>query len=147
MITATKSGTEKNATLFPRFWIEGLRDGVADTDKNEVVSALEAFRFAELKTKQFYETAKRLPTEHASLDGGDVNGPLNAGRIPLLKIGTTQLAAQDPAKRALLEKRDQIEGKIDQLKFQKAAIPLAEYRKQLQPLLLELARTQEELDK
>ncbi len=64
VITATKSGTEKNATVFPRYWIEALRDAAADTDKNEVITALEAFKFAELKTKQFYETNKRLATEH-----------------------------------------------------------------------------------
>ena len=43
VITATKSGTEKNATVFARYWVEALRDPAADTDKNETVSALEAF--------------------------------------------------------------------------------------------------------
>src|SRR5580704_15519114 len=43
VITATKSGNEKNATVFARFWVEALRDPAADTDKNETVSALEAF--------------------------------------------------------------------------------------------------------
>ena len=33
------------------------------------------------------------------------------------------------------------------LKFQKAAMPTEEYQKQLQALLLELAKTQAELDK
>ena len=59
VITATKSGNEKNATVFARFWVEALRDPAADTDKNETVSALEAFIFAETKTAQFYETQKR----------------------------------------------------------------------------------------
>ncbi|HUS05559.1 MAG TPA: hypothetical protein VMZ52_04655 [Bryobacteraceae bacterium] len=147
VITATKSGTEKNATVFARYWIEALRDGAADTDKNEVISALEAFRFAEQKTKQFYETQKRLSTEHALLDGGDQQGPLLAGRFPVLKIGSIQAAAKDPAKQALLVKRAQLEEQIDGLKFQKAAMPIEEYKKQLSALLLELARTQAELDK
>jgi hypothetical protein len=47
VITATKSGNEKNATVFARFWVEALRDPSADTDKNETVSALEAFTYAE----------------------------------------------------------------------------------------------------
>ena len=34
VITATKTGTEKNATVFTRFFIEALRDPAADTDKN-----------------------------------------------------------------------------------------------------------------
>ena len=44
VITATKTGTEKNATVFARYWAEALRDPAADSDKNEVVSALEAFQ-------------------------------------------------------------------------------------------------------
>ena len=147
IITATKAGTEKNATVFPRYWIEALRDAAADADKNEVITALEAFKFAETKTKQFYETNKRLATEHPMLDGGDTNATLAAGRFQLLKIGSIQKAANDPAKRALLTKREQLEGDIDRLKFQKAAMPTDEYKKQLQALLLELARTQAEIDK
>ena len=46
IITATKSGTEKNATVFARFWVEALRDPAADIDKNETISALEAFQYA-----------------------------------------------------------------------------------------------------
>jgi hypothetical protein len=147
VITATKSGTEKNATVFPRYWIEALRDSSADTDKNEVISALEAFQFAQSKTKQFFETNKRLATEHALLDGGDTAGPMNAGRFALLRIGSIQKAAADPAKRALLTKREQLETDIDKLKFQKAAMPTDQYKRELQVLLLELARTQTEIDK
>lgn len=141
VVTATKTGTEKNATVFARYWLEALRDPAADTDKNEVVSALEAFKFAELKTKQFYETNKRIATEHPMLDGAE------AQRFALLRLGSVQLAANDPAKRALLDKREQLEVQIDQLKLQKAAMPTEQYRQQLQKLLLELARTQAELDK
>ncbi|MDZ4799143.1 MAG: hypothetical protein SGI92_13340 [Bryobacteraceae bacterium] len=147
VITATKSGTEKNAVAFPRYWIEALRDPAADTDKNEVVSALEAFKFAEAKTKEFYEKNKRLATEHPTLDGGEPQGPINAGRFALLRIGAVQKAAQDPAKRALLDKREELEVAIDQLKLQKAALPTQEYRSKLQALLVQLATTQAELDK
>ena len=133
---------------FARYWIEALRDAAADTDKNEVITALEAFKFAELKTKQFYETNKRLATEHPMLDGGDPAGPMNAGRFALLRIGSAQMAAQDPAKRALLDKaRATRRSRSISLKFQKAAMPTDEYKKQLQVLLLELARTQAEIDK
>jgi hypothetical protein len=147
VITATKSGTEKNATVFARYWIEALRDDTADADKNEVITALEAFKYAEQKTKQFFETNKRLATEHPMLDGGDQQAQIAAGRFALLRLGSAQLAAKDPAKRALLDKREHLEDQIDQLKFQKAAMPLDEYKKQLQSLLLELARTQAEIDK
>ena len=72
---------------------------------------------------------------------------LKAAQFPLLRIGSTQLAAQDPAKRELLAKKEQLEQQIDKLKYEKAAMPLGEYRTQLIALLLELARTQEALEK
>jgi hypothetical protein len=158
VITATKSGNEKNATVFTRFWVEALRDPSADTDKNENVSALEAFSYAETKTAQFYETQKRLATEHAALeDTGQGEGArkpspdngegLKAAQFTLLRIGATQIAANTPEKQALLAKRDQLEAQIDKLKYEKAAIPPEEYKKQLQALLIDLAKTQSELDK
>ena len=68
VICATKAGTEKNATVFARYWVEALRDSAADTDKNDIITALEAFRYAEQKTSKFYESQKRLATEHAVLE-------------------------------------------------------------------------------
>jgi hypothetical protein len=158
VITATKSGNEKNATVFARFWVEALRDPSADTDKNETVSALEAFVYAETKTAQFYETQKRLATEHPILeDTGQGDGErkpspengegLKAAQFALLRIGAAQTAASTPEKKALLEKRDGLEEQIDKLKYEKAAMPAEEYKKQLQDLLLQLAKTQAELDK
>ena len=147
VITATKSGTERNATVFARYWSEALRDAAADADKNEVITAIEAFRYAEQKTKQFYETQKRLATEHAALDGGAEESKLTAARIPVLRVGSLQQASKDPAKQALLAQREKLEAEIDRLKFQKAAIPSAEYKKQMSALLLQLAQTQAELDK
>ena len=69
VIAATKSGTEKNATVFARYWVEALQDPTADTDKNEAISALEAFQYADRKTAEFYDSQKRLATEHPDLRG------------------------------------------------------------------------------
>ena len=52
-----------------------------------------------------------------------------------------------PLKRALLDRKEQLEQAIDQLKYEKAAMPADEYKKQLTTLLIELAKTQEALDK
>lgn len=158
VILATKAGSERNATVFARYWVEALRDPSADTDKNEVVSALEAYRFADRKTVEFYDTNKRLATEHAVMEdtgsGEGVRAPstangqgLLAASFPLLRIGGAQRAAADPAKRQLLARKEQIEQRIDKLKYEKAAMALDEYRKQMSAALIELARLQEELDK
>lgn len=158
LITATKTGTEKNATVFARYWAEAMRDNATDTDKNEVISALEAFKYASEKTQRFYETQKRLATEHSQIEDTGKGEPtrtpspengqgLLAGKFALLRLGTVQAAAATPAKRALLEKKEQLEQKIDQLKYQRAAMPSDQYKKQLAALLVELAQTQEELEK
>lgn len=158
IVSATKAATERLATQFARFWVEAMRNPEADTDKNEVVSVLEAFRFADKKTVSFYETQKRLATEHAMLEdtgkGSGVRAPgpdnghgLLAGQTPLVRFGSLQQAAKSPEKQALLKQREDVEARIEKLKYEKAALPVADYRKQLGVLLLELAKVQEEIDR
>ncbi|MBI5280382.1 MAG: hypothetical protein HY858_01780 [Candidatus Solibacter usitatus] len=141
VVTATKSGTEKNAVVFGRYWMDGLRDQAADTDKNDAISAAEAFNYARQKTAAFYETQKRLATEHAQLDDAAL-----AARFAVVRIGAAQRAMNDPAKRLMLARKDEIEASIDALKLAKAATPPAEYKQKLTAFLLELARLQEALD-
>jgi hypothetical protein len=158
VISATKTGSEKNATVFARYWAEALRDPAADSDKNESISALEAFHFAQRKTADAYESQKRLATEHAVLEdtgkgeGERTPSPENgegklAASFTVVRLGANAAAARDPAKRTLLDKKEALEQAIDKLKYEKAALPAAEYKKQLGQLLLDLAKTQEVLDK
>lgn len=156
IIAATKSGTEKNATLFARYWVEALRDPSADTDKNEAISALEAFRYAEQKTAKFFESQNRLATEHAVLEDTGKGEPartpspqngqgLLASRITLIRLGAAQaVVGRNPG---LIKRKQDLEEQIDSLKYQKAAIPVSEYRQKLTALLTELAKVQAELDK
>lgn len=156
VIAATKSGMEKNATVFARYWVEALQDPEADTDKSDSISALEAFIYAAKKTAAFYDSQKRLATEHAVFDDTGSGSPVReAGNgqgalmlsFTVLRLGTSQQAANDPAKRALLAKKEDLEQKIDTLKYQKAAMDPDDYKRQLTAALLELAKVQEELDK
>jgi hypothetical protein len=156
VIAATKSGTEKNATVFARYWVEALQDPAADTDKSDSISAMEAFTYATTKTAAFYDSQKRLATEHAVFDDVGHGEPVREtgngqgmfmSRFTVLRLGANQLAANDPAKRALLAKKEDLEQKIDTLKYQKAAMDPADYKKQLTAALLELAKVQEGLDK
>jgi hypothetical protein len=156
VIAATKSGTEKNATVFARFWVEAFQDPSADTDKSDSISAMEAFAYATKKTADFYDSQKRLATEHAVFDDVGSGEPVRAAgdgqgmfmsSFTLLRLGASQQAANDPAKRALLEQKDSLEQKIDTLKYQKAAMDQADYKKQLTDALVQLAKVQGELDK
>jgi hypothetical protein len=158
VIAATKSGTEKNATVFARYWVEALRDPTADLDKNDTISALEAFQYAAGKTASFYEEQKRLATEHAVFEDTGKNDPVRAAStesgeglflstFSLIRFGAAQKAFSEPAKRDLLAKKEELEQKIDTLKYQKAAMAQDDYREQLTEALVELAKVQEELDK
>jgi hypothetical protein len=156
VIAATKSGTEKNATVFARYWVEALQDSAADTDKSDSVSALEAYAYASRKTAAFYDSQKRLATEHAVFDDTGRGEPVRepgAGQgallssFTVLRLGNTTRLADDPAKHALLEQKEQLEQKIDALKYGKAAMDPADYKKQLTDALLQLAKVQEELDR
>lgn len=142
VFAATRSGMEKNAVVFPRYWVEALRDPLADTDKNESVSAAEAFRYAVQKTAAFYEAQKRIATEHAAMED-----PAGVGRTALVRYGAAQAALATPAKRALLEQRERIEIEIEKLKREKAAMPVSEFKKRLEALLVALAALQEEIER
>lgn len=158
IVAATKSGTEKNATVFARYWVEAFRDAAADADRNDSLSALEAFTYAERKVAEYYETQKRLATEHAVIEdtgeGEGVREPstennegLVARRTTVLHLGSVADIVNDPAKQELLKQKDELQIAIDDLQYRKAAFPEAEYQRQMRQLLLDLARIQAELDK
>ena len=142
VITATKTGTEKNATVFARFWVEALRDPAADTDKNQALTALEAYKYALAKTTAFFADAKHIATEHSVL----ADEP-RAASFTLVRYGSAAAEVTDPAKRALVTTKEEIENKIDALKYQKDLMDPEDYRKQITALLLQLAKTQGEIDK
>ena len=70
-----------------------------------------------------------------------------AGRFALLHTGSAVAMAKDPEKLKLLKEKEGIEEKIDELKYRKASMAMAEYRQELTKLLVDLAKTQEALDK
>lgn len=166
VIVATKSGTEKNATVFARYWVEALEDPTTDTDKSESISAMEAFAYADRKTAEFYTSQKRLATEHpefedtgkgdavrltgtesvAEAGGAGREGALMA-TFTVVRLGAAQAAMNDPAKRGLMARKEELEQRIDALKYQKAAMEPGEYKKELTAALVELAKVQEQLDK
>jgi hypothetical protein len=157
VIAATKTGTEKNATVFARYWVEALQDPAADLDKNETVTAGEAFLYADRKTAEFYSSQKRLATEHAVFDDLGKGDPVRTAStengegamlrgFTLIRFGSSKTVALDPAKHDLLTTKEDLERQIDILEYQKAAIAPADYRKQLTALLVDLAKVQAQLD-
>ncbi len=137
---------------------EALEDPAADTDKNGSVSALEAFKYAEQKTAKFYETAGRIATEHPMLDdNGDGKGvkdpsPQNgegilAATVPIVRFASASARVDTPEARELRTKKETLENDIAMLKYNKASLSGSEYQDRLEKLLLDLARTQQALEK
>jgi hypothetical protein len=140
VITATKSGREITITVFAEFFLEAMQDTGADTDKDDVVTALEAFRYAEQKVKEFYETEKRLATEHPLVEGE------TAQNFTLARFGSAQQAAANPATRELLAERDKLQAQVADLRRRKDDLPPQEYESQLEKLLIALATAQARID-
>ena len=141
VIAATKTGTEKNATVFARYWVEALQDPTADIDKSDSISAMEAFAYAQRKTAAFYESQKRLATEHPVFEdtGKERAGPREPRitKARCLPISPCCASARPrsrpmiPPSKRLLAKKEDLEQKIDALKYQKAAMDPADYKQQL----------------
>ena len=76
-------------------------------------------------------------------------GTPNSGKTSLFNAltGSRQKVANDPARLALLAKKEDLEQKIDVLKYGKAAMDPTDYKKQLTAALVQLAQVQAELDK
>jgi hypothetical protein len=158
VITATRNGQERNATVFMRFFAEALTDPAADMDKNGSVSVLEAYRYAEQHTAKFYEAAGRIATEHPMLDdNGDGKGvkdpsPQNgegllAATVPLVRYAAAAARVDTPDARELRAQKEKLENDVATLKYNRASLQEYEYKQQLDSLLLELARTQQKLEK
>jgi hypothetical protein len=152
VVTATKSSYERNETLFPRYFVAAFTTPGADTDKDERVSLLEAFVYAKREVARAYETDTRLPTEHAMLDDdGDRRGSAEpdprAGDGSLARrfiIGrgtaTSAVAGGTAGSGPLATKKAQLETQLDSLRRQKETMAADAYERELERLLVELAR-------
>ena len=159
VVTATKSGMEKNQTHIGRFFIHAFRDNAADSDKNDRVSILEAFAYASRKVEEYYEKEGSMQTEHAVLDdNGDAkaqakpapeNGEGFLARTTFLDAGVPQkiLADLTPEQKKLALEAAELEKQIEALKYAKGEMPEAEYETKLEELLLRLARINAKLRK
>ena len=65
IVTATRNGAERYATLFGGFFVDALTSEAADADKNKRVSVLDAFKYAKGEVTRAYEREGLLATEHA----------------------------------------------------------------------------------
>jgi len=150
IVTATRTGAERYATLFGGYFIDALMSDAADADKNHRITVLEAFNAAKLGVARAYEQEGIMLTEHPLLDDiGDKKGtadPSADGKIgrvaSVLALGTEQTAdalPADPKMRALYEERRDLERRVEGLKLMKTGMEPARYASELEKLLTDLA--------
>jgi hypothetical protein len=139
IVTATKTGGERNETRFPEFFVEAFTDDSADRDRNGRVSIAEAFDYAKAKVTKAYEQEGHILTEHAALDEGAAGPGLAASLFLAAPQNALKVDTSDPAMRALVNERDTIEREIAALKLMKPSLDEAKYDAQMEKLLTDLA--------
>jgi len=147
VITATREA-ETNATRFAEHFVAALARDVADADKDGRVSLLEAFDYARRETARAYEQEKHLLTEHALLDDdGDGVGSLeptaakgDGTRAARLVLEAAAETAADPALAALETQERTLRERLASLQSRRESLAAADYERELEALLVELAR-------
>ena len=151
VVTATRSGQEGNDIVFYEYFLEALTSPAADEDKDQKISVWEAFKYGVSATERFYKEEGRLATEHPMIsDNGAEKTDLKAKEPPLLARSTSfvvdrPIVSSDPRMQALLNQRREFEQKIEALRINKDSMPVAEYDKQLEDLLVQLALKNQEI--
>ena len=158
IVTATKTGSENNYSRFGGYLSQAIADPAADIDKDGETSLIEAWLTAARKTADFYKEEGRLATEHSLLeDNGDGLGTppewfSGVRTVKKTKDGTAPdglRAAQihlvhSAADRALTAEqrtqRDALERELAALRDRKGTMKEDEYFRELEALLLKIAR-------
>jgi hypothetical protein len=154
IVTATRSGMERNETVFGRFFVRAYTQDVADIDKDGRVSLLEAFDYARAEVERFYSSQNRIQTERALIDdtgtGRGVTEIAQADGAGALaatfflggaRAAGAAAATASPELRALLEAKERLERDIAALRASRASLPAERYEAELERLLVELATT------
>lgn len=139
VVTATRSGGERNATEFGEFFTQALSSEEADIDKNNSISAQEAFDYAERRVSDFFESSGRIATEHPQLRGD------SAAQLVLARVGSSEPTSDDPEIVSLMERRQEIDREIEELQLRRDELSAAEYTQSLRELILESAAITEQI--
>jgi hypothetical protein len=140
LILATRSGSERHATRFGIYFASALSDESADIDKNEIITAKEAFDYATRGVSDFYERDGLLSTEHSRLEGD------RADRFSLARLGEDRVDDGDSELRRLVAVRDAVNADVDNLRLSKDEMTPEDYQEQLLQKMLELARLEDAIE-
>jgi hypothetical protein len=159
VVSATRSGDEINYARFGDYLARAITDGGSDLDKDGQTSLLEAFLSASARVAEFYKTEGRLATEHALLDdnGDGLGTPADwfrgvraikkpkEGKVDGIRAHQVHLLPSSDERALPPEikaQRDALEARLAELRETKKDLAEENYYRQLESLLLELARLQ-----
>ncbi len=141
VITATRTGGERNDPRFAPFFVEAFAGEAADRNRDGRVSVAEAFEYAKTKVQQAYQQEGIVLTEHATIE--DSSGAAMASAVFLAPsrgdAALAAAAAADPELQALVAARRTLEGQVNALRARKGTMDPAEYDRRLEALLTDLA--------
>ena len=149
IVSAGRSGSERNHSRFGAKFADALTAPAADLDLDGSLSLLEATLHASAGTRAFYEDAQRVLQEHATLDDNGDGRPTPADAFKGLRSDADGAVAReiffltnkaDPLPPEAREKRAALELAIDALRKRKASLPEAEYYDGLEKLMREMAK-------
>ncbi len=159
IITATRAGAEQNYAHLGEHLAHALTDPKADLDQDGQTSLLELFLHASRATEAYYKEAGLMLSEHALIsDNGDtvgtpasaftgVRGVPSKTNPALTPVGfrSHQLALKWSVELSSLtsdqrQQRDALELEIESLRQKKSQLAKAEYYRELETLLVQLAR-------
>jgi hypothetical protein len=140
LVTATRSGNEKNATFFGEYFVEALSSEDADLNKNNNISIEEAFGYAQRQVEEYFESQGQLATEHPEIIGD------GAAQFTLARINPVMISTENPRIAELQEQNLEVDRQIESLQLRRAEMNNQEYIEQLQALILRSATINEEID-
>jgi hypothetical protein len=130
VVTASKTGIERNESIFARPFVRGLTGTEADANKDGRVSVFEAFDFAKKEVARAYDADKKMLTEHAVLSDSALARTVSFG---------APRGSSDPRIAGLVAERQELESKVAALRGRKATTDSTAYEHELERLLLLLA--------
>jgi hypothetical protein len=140
LVLATRSGAERHATRFGAYFADALSNSTADTDKNQRISAAEAFNFAARQVDDYFDSNGQLATEHPRIEGE------RTARVTLARLDSSRPAIVDVALAELVADRDALNTEIETLRLARDEMDMQDYQAQLLEKMLELARTEDAIE-
>ncbi len=149
VITAAATPAQRYDTVFAEYFTAAFTSGEADLDKDRRVSIWEAFAYASARVRRYYEQRGQLATERALLDDtGDGIGKEAGEAGPdgalasrlFLDAGPEVERTASPAISELLARRARLLADLDELKRKQSFMPADDYARELERLLVDIAR-------